>query len=316
MNWTNSEKLPYTVVKAATAKTYTKGSADFSVTELISPPRMSQLVRRNPDRITRDIADEIPSMVGRALHALFEPFVDKMDMAEQILELEVSGDLIERPGEKYIIKGQPDLFSFVEGMTLFDYKFTSVWAWIMGGKDEWDAQLNIYALMLRELKQIQTAKAEVVGIWKDWKKSDARTTPDYPRRNSTKVAITLWQDEQQWAFLLTRLRLHVEARAAAQDALPLCNDKDRWARGEAWAVKKKGNQKAMNGGVFKLAEFAGDKQACAAAAKKMSEANPGTIVEHRPPVYGRCLDWCDAATFCTQFIAVQEAEAAAAKEAE
>src|SRR3990167_10048256 len=311
--WTNDENLPYTVVKAATAQTYTKGDADFSVTELIGPPRLSQLVRRNPERITRDIADEIPSMMGRALHALFEPFVDPKDMAEQIMRLEVDGAEIGRPGEKYIIKGQPDLFSSVEDMTLFDYKFTSVWAWILGGKDEWDSQLNIYAYMLKVLKSIEPKRAEVVGLWKDWKKADARTTQDYPRRNSTKVAVKLWPEEIQKRYLLERLKMHVEARALKQEDLPLCNDKDRWARGEAWAVIKKGNVKAMNGGVFRLEEFAGDKEATAAAAQKMADAN-GALVQHRPPVYGRCLDWCDAATFCTQFIETQEAAAQAAQE--
>src|SRR3990167_9490293 len=129
MNWTNKQGLPYPVVKAATGKSYTKGDADFSVTELNMPPRMRQLLQRHAEKLTRDVADSVAAMMGEALHLLFHQHYDPKDLAEKIMTVPVEVD-----GKTYKLKGQPDLYSVVEDYTLFDYKFTSVWAWIMGGK--------------------------------------------------------------------------------------------------------------------------------------------------------------------------------------
>ena len=73
-------------------------------------------------------------------------------------------------------------------------------------------------------------------------------------------------------------------------AFPPCSDEERWKRGEAWAVKKKGNKRAQR--VF-------DNEASAGEFMKDKE---NLEIEHREGEYVRCKgDYCGVANFCSQF---------------
>ena len=89
-----------------------------------------------------------------------------------------------------------------------------------------------------------------------------------------------------------RVALHQSAQISFDlgEELPDCSDEDRWKRGEAWAVKKKGNKRAQRVFDNEIAaqEFIGDQT--------------NLEIEHREGEYVRCKgNYCGVATFCSQY---------------
>ena len=72
MKITNNFNVPETLLALAKKDFYTKGSADFSVTEIISPPRIQRLRRRHWDEMEQDVADMLWMLLGTALHVVAE----------------------------------------------------------------------------------------------------------------------------------------------------------------------------------------------------------------------------------------------------
>jgi hypothetical protein len=59
---TNKHNVPETLMALATKEYYSKGKADFSVTEIISPPRIQRLRKKHFDEIEQDVADMLWSL--------------------------------------------------------------------------------------------------------------------------------------------------------------------------------------------------------------------------------------------------------------
>lgn len=173
----------------------------------------------------------------------------------------------------------------LEPSTIIDYKFTSIWTTKDGIKPEWEQQLNLYALICRE-HRIAVENAKIVAIYRDWSVGEARRSRDYPQRQVQMFDVDLWGPTGQEQFLMQRVLLHLAARTT----LPECTDDERWAQTEKWAVMKKGNQRAT-----KLCYSQGE------AMREVAERGAGFLVEHRPGVQTRCLDYCAVAPWCRQF---------------
>jgi hypothetical protein len=54
MKITNNHNVPATLVALASTDYYSKGKADYSVTELISPPRVQRLRRKHHENMEQD----------------------------------------------------------------------------------------------------------------------------------------------------------------------------------------------------------------------------------------------------------------------
>lgn len=177
----------------------------------------------------------------------------------------------------------------VKRMCLDDYKISNVYAIKDGPKPEWEAQLNIYALMLRE-RGYTVEKLRIVAILRDWSKSKARHSPEYPQTPALIIPVVMWTAAQTEAYIKARLIAH----GTAQHVLPECTPEERWERPGVWAVQKVGGSRAL--GLHASEEDAESALAEAAAAHPKSKYE----IQERPAQQIRCTDYCPACAFCDQ----------------
>jgi hypothetical protein len=133
---------------------------------------------------------------------------------------------------------------------------------------------------------------QICAILRDWNRREAERRDDYPQAPVILVDIPMWPDTKRIDYIKERVEMHQDAQMNFDlaEMFPPCSDEERWKRGEAWAVKKKGNKRAQR--VF-------DNQASAEGFMKDKE---NLEIEHREGEYVRCNgDYCGVANFCSQF---------------
>lgn len=238
MKITNHFNVPMPLVALAQKEYYSKGRADYSVTEIMSPPRIQRLRRKHWDDMEEDVTDMLWSMMGSALHVVAERSEVENHLNEERLFLEIDG---------ITLSGSIDLQEQTKrGVNLTDYKFTSVWA-VMNDKPEWEQQLNIYAWMVHKIKGLDVNKLHICAILRDWSTRKAQTESDYPPAQIQMVEIPLWSYKKTEQYVLERIDLHKESKVKAdwQEELPLCTEEERWMRNTTYAVKKEGRKTAV-----------------------------------------------------------------------
>ncbi len=281
MNITNDLNLPQPLVTAIANDDYVKGDCEFSTTELISPPRITQLRRRHQGEIGEDASDRIFSLFGRAIHSILEHSSGDAYIVEKRYFMKYAG---------VRVGGQIDLFDW-QTKTLQDWKITSYHAVSGEIKPEWVQQMNINALILKS-NQIPVEKLEIVAIFRDWSKMMAFRRSDYPERQVQVIKIPFWSQLEAEQFLESRLRIHQAARDSEKTHLPLCTPEERWRKSDKWALMKKGAKKAIK--LYETSE-----QAEAAELNANPDRRPGAYyVEGRPGEDTRCLFYCPVARFC------------------
>jgi hypothetical protein len=173
MNITNHTALPEPVFQALTRSDYTKGGSNRSVTQLIDSPRVRILRKENDERISEDVADMLWSVLGTAVHKMFEDNEVEGHISEERLYAEV---------ENWIISGAIDVQrGEADGkVTVLDYKCTSAWS-VIYGKPEWDKQLNFYAWLVEHCKEIEVGKLQIVAVLRDWQRKKAEVDSHYPQ---------------------------------------------------------------------------------------------------------------------------------------
>lgn len=275
---TNRLNLPRSIYNAVARDPYSRGDAHISVTGLIGPARKRALEILHKDEIVEDVSDRIWSLMGQVMHGILER-ADDQAMTEERL-------FIERHGWR--VSGQFDRLVLEDG-TLQDYKQTSTYSVRDGNKPEWTAQLNLYALMLRE-HGYTVNRLQTVVVLRDYQKSKAKHSPDYPQSPCIVIDAPMWAPEQTEAYLTKRLSAH----GNAQHSLPDCTAEERWARPPAYALWKDGNQRATK--LFTAKEEA-ETALTEARIKKPKETYRIETVEEQNI---RCIDYCAVSQFCTQ----------------
>ena len=145
MKLTNKYNIPQTFMNVLERPTYSKGTANISVTQLLNSPKIVALTKKFDDELEQDVSDMVWSLVGSAMHNFLEHGKDENHVVEQRIHTEFDG---------FHITGAVDLQIVDEdGIDIRDYKFTSVWA-AMNEKPEWENQLNIYAWLVERVKQV------------------------------------------------------------------------------------------------------------------------------------------------------------------
>ena len=284
MKITNIHGLPQPLVNLFAKETYTRGRADVSVTELIGSPRISILKEKHHAELTEDISDRFWAVMGTNIHRILEQGADDDHLTEERLFLEVEG---------WMVSGGIDLqVSKAEGISIIDWKFVSTYS-VKAPKEEWEKQLNCYAHLVRQAKRVPVQRLQVCAIVRDWLKSRAAQSPDYPQQPIQMIEIPLWEPERAEAFVLDRVRSHKEARRAEDwgEGLPHCSDQEKWLRGSAWAVTKKGGKRAT--------------KVCSSqeeAERYTLEVEGNWVIEMRPGEAVRCTNnYCGVADHCDQF---------------
>jgi len=296
MNITNNHNLPQSFVNFARNDKYSKGQSDISVTTLIDSPRVRLLREAKSSEMTSDAADMIWPLFGTAVHHILESASeDEGVILEERLYATVND---------WILSGAVD-HQKVEGnsISITDYKVTSVWS-VIHGKIEWEQQLNCYAFLSQKNKGMKVKSLQICAILRDWNRREAERREDYPQAPVILVDIPLWPDTKRIDYIKERVAMHQDAQINYDlaQAFPPCSDEERWKRGEAWAVKKKGNKRAQR--VFDNEVSAGEFMLALMerSMKVMSKDKENLEIEHREGEYVRCKgDYCGVANFCSQF---------------
>ena len=285
MQITNNHNLPESFVNFARNDKYSKGKSDISVTTLIDSPRVRLLREANSTELTSDASDMIWPLFGTAVHHILESSKnDEGVTLEERLYADVNG---------WILSGAVD-HQKTDGKTISitDYKVTSVWS-VIYGKIEWEQQLNCYAFLAQKNKGMKVKSLQICAILRDWNRREAERKEEYPKAPVVLIDIPIWPDTKRIEYIKERIAMHQDAQVGydLSGDFPLCSDEERWKRGEAWAVKKKGLKRAMR--VFDNQED---------AEKFMTGQTVPVELEHRAGELVRCNgDYCGVANFCSQF---------------
>ena len=91
MKITNKQNLPPPVVALLTRNFYTKGASQYSVTELMSPPKIRRLREQYDDQIEIDVTSMLASQFGTFMHGKLESKEIEGYINEERLYVEVEG---------------------------------------------------------------------------------------------------------------------------------------------------------------------------------------------------------------------------------
>lgn len=271
---TNQNNYPEPFVRAVTKDTYDRGDADYTVSELISPPRIHQLSKRHEHEITQDVSARLWVILGTVAHDILERAGrEGQELTEERLYATVAGKSI---------GGKLDTLALSSGI-LTDYKVTSVWSHVFGNKPEWTSQLNAYAFLARENGH-KVEALEVFAMFRDWSENRSLQSEDYPKTNCLRIPVPLWKHDDTQIYLAGRVLAHETASVCPDKDLVPCTPEERWVKPTTWAVMKLGRKSAIS-----VHDSESD------AWKAMST---GLTVEMRPGKSTRCASYCQVSQFC------------------
>lgn len=282
MKLTNKLNLPEPFLLAVKQKTYNNEGSWRTVTELINPPKIAALKRKHEHEIEEDISDRVYTLQGEIVHGVIERAAKEMVNQGWLSEKRLFKTV---QGKK--ISGAYDLFNPQTG-ELIDVKNSTAWKAKKGeAPKEWVEQTNLLAHLIRchghEVKSVR-----ILLVIRDHSKPEARRDPDYPQNPVLYLEIPMWKDEECNAFLEERVKLHLLAEETEVE----CNPEDRWAKPTIWAIRKRGQSRAIPGGLY--ADELKAKEA-------LSKLGSGYEIEHRPGENTRCALYCPVAKFCAQY---------------
>ena len=280
MRYTNKFNYPAPFVRAVTGgDVYDKGEADYSITELISAPRQTQLIRRHDAQLEEDVSDRLWVLGGTVAHEILaRSGKEERELFEKRLYATVAGKKV---------GGKLDSLCLVSGL-LSDYKWTSAWTYVFG-RSEWISQTNMYGFLARE-NGFKVTALEIFGMFRDWSETRAVQSKDYPQTNCARIPIEMWPHEKTREFIKERVLLHDAAKLVGDDFLAACTQEERWQKETTYAVMKPGRKSAV---------MVLDSLEAATAA-----ATGGQYVQTRPGAARRCAGYCPvgkATGLCSQW---------------
>jgi len=285
---TNNQNLPAPVVALLTRNYYTKGESQYSVTEIMSPPKIRRLREQYDSEIEVDVTSLLATQFGTFMHAKLEAKEIEGYLNEERLFTLVDG---------VTISGAIDLQQTTpEGVVIIDYKFVKAYS-VMMNKIDWEVQLNIYKWLVETVKHTKVSGLKICAFIKDFAKFET-SREGYPQAEAVMIDIPMWDSVRTETYVRNRLEAHRNAKVAHDfgEALPLCTDEERWAKESTYAVKREGRKTAIR--VFKTIE----------EATELAEKEKG-YVETRKGEYTRCTgNYCGVAQWCDQYQGEQSEE--------
>ena len=282
---TNKHGVPEPLVTLASKEYYSKGASQYSVTEIMSPPKIKRLREQYNDQVTQDVSDMLWNLLGSALHVVMERGDTDGWTKEERLFKDMDG---------VTVSGAIDLQQETpEGVVIIDYKFTSAWA-VMQEKMEWQQQLNVYKWLVETVKRKKVVGLKICALVRDFNRHE--TKEGYPKASIEMVDIPMWDSVTTEAYVRERLNLHRDAKVSADfgEELPDCSDSDRWQSETVYAVKREGRKTAIR--LFKSID----------EANELAVKEKG-YVETRLGEPKRCTgNYCGVAEWCEQHKAYLE----------
>lgn len=235
------------------------------------------------DDLETDVSDYLWLLLGSGVDNIVSSADDAGSVRQHKMELQLG---------KYTVVGVADV---INGDILADWKCTSCWSYLHGIKDEWVEQLNVYDYLYEVERKRASGNSElalkyystlvpirhlkIYAILRDWQKSKA-VDPDYPKIPFSISHVPQWTHEQQEAYIQARLKDHNE------NSHRCCTGEERWERPTTYAIKKKGQKRAMR--VLNSSE----------EAEEYMNKKGGDFVEVRKGKNVRCEDYCNIRSVC------------------
>jgi len=215
MKITNNYNLPESLVRAISIDRYKK-VGDISITEMLLPPQIRYLRLKHAEMIEEDAADRIWLLLGSSVHAILERQKTDNQFDEEKLTIECEG---------WKVSGTSDILD-ADG-TLWDYKVTSVWTVVYGGRVEWEQQLNAYRV-LWDAAGFNVKNLRIVAIFRDWSLTAMRKDKHgkYPKCPVAVLTIPKWEMATAHNFIKERVRIHKETEKTGR--FPNCDEEDLW----------------------------------------------------------------------------------------
>lgn len=276
MTITNKLNLPKAFVLACQREQHNKPGS-YSATTLIKGVKHTILESRHWGELVEDAADQVWSIFGTAVHAILEREAEG-EMIEISLETQINGKRITGRLDNYDKKND----------IITDYKTACVWKVQFNDFEDWKTQGLIYAWLLR-VNGYRPSRCRFVALLKDHSKSKARHDLQYPQSPVFVYEFDVTTDLLEWAgeFVDKRVKELESANVLSDDDIPPCTKKERWEKGESWAVMRPGRKSAVR--VFDHPE---------AADKMTNDLRGGHYTQHRPGECKKCLDYCNVKNFC------------------
>lgn len=282
MKLTNNYGIPEIIIRAM-GESYAPKIGRVAVTALIDSPLIRFLKIKHWDELKEDASSKLWSVLGQAAHEIIERGRVHTDKVEEYMKAFVYG---------MTVTGRSDI---VIGDELIDLKVTSVYSFLLGEKENWKRQLNVYKYLAKSSLKRDINKARIYGILRDWQESKKWTQRDYPETPFFQTEVDLWSLDFIEKYIEERVALHqiadhfLEIKADPPPEI-YCTDAERWKRPNTFAVKKKKQKKAVR----VLDTFEEANKWMIDNAKTGSEF----FIEERPGFYVRCEKFCPCEPVC------------------
>lgn len=221
----------------------------ISATSLLAPTKQLILKKRIPleDR-QADVSDFISAGFGHAIHDSIQKawenagpsLMKKLGYPEALCDRIVINPTDEqikngsipiwieqrttREFEGYKISGK---FDMVADGALYDFKSTSVYSYIHGSKDEdYALQGSIYRWLNPE--RITDDFIRIQFLFTDWKKSEAKSNPNYPQLRVMEHKVKLLSIEETEAIIRNKIGELSRYKNVEEELMPRCTDKELW----------------------------------------------------------------------------------------
>ena len=280
MKITNKQGLPAPLVALLSRDFYTKGASQYSVTELMSPPKIRRMREQYDEEMEIDVTKLIASQLGTFMHGKLE---------EKMVEGYTNEERIFHSIDGITISGAVDLQQHTDdGVVIIDYKFVKAWS-VMKSKNDWVTQLNIYKWLIETVKKQKVCGLQICAIIKDY--SAHSVQENYPEAEAVMINIPMWDSVTTETYVRHRLDMHRAAKQAQEfgEDLEPCTDEERWLSDTIYAVKREGRKSAIR--IFKSID----------EANELAEKEKG-YVEERKGEPKRCTgDFCGVSKWCKQY---------------
>ncbi len=257
---------------------YSKGDADFSVTEIIGSPLERVLKERHKDELEIDVDRLYFMFLGSIGHAIAEKA--KMDyIIAQEHRMFIKHDGV-------IVSGQLDImYKEANKIRIDDVKLCSKSDLHKPVRKSYVRQANLYRYMYNIENNVLADELGILAFFRNATMFEQKCA---------RLPVKPFTQDQCSEFLSKQIALHKLVDWDVTSKVPECTPTDRWATEESWCVKKNKNKttKALPRSVV-----TSEAEALNILDSKVKQY-PDAVIVHRPATNMKCESACDVAKWC------------------
>lgn len=284
MKITNKYNFPDMLVRAV-EKEYIYRDKRYSITSLLEPERIIALKRRYSEQIEQDITDCIFMLLGTKTHFELENIgLKENEFVEEHLEYTFENG--------YTLSGIIDHY---DDIYLDDYKTCKAYTLIFKSDyDKWKKQLQLGSYLAYKKDGKWRKKGRIIALIKDWDRTKSQIQSNYPKYACQVIDFDLGTPEQVEKLAIELFNKVIKLEQMTNEELPVCTDDERFYKGTTWAIKKKGNKKAL--------KLHSTKEEAEKHLQNLEKGFPNIYeIEERLGEDLRCKYYCSCNAFCSYY---------------